>query len=252
MFITNVLLVSGALYAYVKHRRKQTKEAIIVIPSNEAIGDTESAVETAERYTNIATISVSMSIVGTLVYPPLTFVSVPLNVYTLLPVFEDAFDTLSGDANAYGSIVSSIVIAGSLVTNHYLMANLFDWSVQRIRLGQTQLQAIGSSELDKLTEQYASFFLQALGQKPAFIWVERGGIELDIPFSELAIGDLITYQVGEVIVIHGEIVEGLAAVAHVSQFAQQRSKPTEKKYGDFVAPQMILLSGQIVVRVDSL
>lgn len=90
--------------------------------------------------------------------------------------------------------------------------------------------------------------IDVLGQKPQRVWIEIKGIEVEIPFEELRLGDTLILDVGQMIPVDGVILEGYGLVDQ--QRLTGESQPVEKSVGDVVLAATILLSGKLKVRVE--
>ena len=87
-----------------------------------------------------------------------------------------------------------------------------------------------------------------LGETPRFVWLAQDGIELEIPFENMHVGDLIVVHTGEVIPVDGRIVSGLAVIdQHV---LTGEAQPVEKDIEAPVYAGTLLLSGSITLCVE--
>lgn len=85
-------------------------------------------------------------------------------------------------------------------------------------------------------------------QQPGQVWVVKDGVELEMPTTELQVGDIVSLRTGEVVAIDGLVVEGMASIDQHALTGE--SQPVDKGIGDQVFASTILVTGRIRVRVD--
>ena len=88
---------------------------------------------------------------------------------------------------------------------------------------------------------------QLLDLQPETARVERDGRELDLPITEVAIGDLVRIRPGERVPVDGEVVSGHSAVDQ--SFVTGEPIPVERKQGDAVIGGSINGNGTLLVKV---
>jgi Cu2+-exporting ATPase len=84
--------------------------------------------------------------------------------------------------------------------------------------------------------------------QPDKVWVRTDGGEVEIPFSQVGIGDTIVLYGGQVVPVDGTILAGVATIDQ--HMLTGESQPVEKKVGDPVLASTLVISGQIDVRVE--
>lgn len=84
--------------------------------------------------------------------------------------------------------------------------------------------------------------------QPDKVWVRSNGVEIEIPFTQLQIGDVIVLQAGQIVPIDGTIVAGVATIDQ--HMLTGEAQPVEKFAGDAVLAATLLISGQIDVKVE--
>ncbi len=86
------------------------------------------------------------------------------------------------------------------------------------------------------------------GQQPRYAWRVVDGIETEVPIEQVAVGDILVFDVGQMIPIDGVIVKGVAAIDQ--HMLTGEAQPAEKTVGDPVLAATIVLSGRIYVQVE--
>jgi heavy metal translocating P-type ATPase len=212
-------------------RQKQTAVVAQETPSFE-VRDQEN-----NRYLAISGASVGVALVGEMVFPPLIAVSIPLTLYTSLPIFEDAFDNLVQKRKLRASVIDSVALIGTLVT-HYYVASAF----------ASMIFYSGRKLLLKTEDNSKRHLFNIFGEQPRSVWLLKDGVELEIPFAELMKDDVIVINGGGVVPVDGDIVYGSAAVDQ--HMLTGESQPVEKNIGDPVLAGTLVLAGRIQVRVE--
>lgn len=81
------------------------------------------------------------------------------------------------------------------------------------------------------------------------LWVRREGTELQIPFSELALGDLVVVRMGTVIPVDGVVEDGEGMVNQSAMTGE--SMPVHRSPGLSVYAGTVVEEGELVVRVTA-
>ncbi|MCE7980946.1 MAG: heavy metal translocating P-type ATPase [Caldilinea sp. CFX5] len=84
--------------------------------------------------------------------------------------------------------------------------------------------------------------------QPDKVWVRSNGSEIEIPFAQLQIGDVIVLQAGQIVPVDGTIVAGAATIDQ--HMLTGEAQPIEKRVGDAVLAATLLISGQVDVKVE--
>lgn len=87
-----------------------------------------------------------------------------------------------------------------------------------------------------------------LGETPRSVWIEKDGIEVEIPFESIQAEDCIVVHAGSMIPVDGHIVKGLATIDQ--HMLTGEAQPAEKSEGLPVYAGTIVLSGTITVQVE--
>ena len=84
--------------------------------------------------------------------------------------------------------------------------------------------------------------------QPDKVWVRSNGIELEIEFDQLQIGDTIVLHAGQIVPVDGTIVAGVATIDQ--HMLTGEAQPVEKRAGDAVLAATLVISGQVDVKVE--
>jgi Cu2+-exporting ATPase len=84
-------------------------------------------------------------------------------------------------------------------------------------------------------------------RQPRNVWCMVDGVETEIPFEQIARGDILVCYAGQMVPSDGLVVSGAAAVDE--HMLTGESQPAEKGVGDTVLAATVVLSGRILVEV---
>ncbi|MCB9959730.1 MAG: heavy metal translocating P-type ATPase [Rhodospirillaceae bacterium] len=110
----------------------------------------------------------------------------------------------------------------------------------------TDLLLAGGDYLEETTERRSGELLEhLLNPNPGPVWVERDTLR-QVPFADVAPGDIVVINTGEAIPIDGVVVDGTAQANQSSITGE--SLPDRKEVGDTVIAGSTVESGRIKVR----
>lgn len=160
-----------------------------------------------------------------------------IGIYNLWPWFKESY-RLAFKEKRFGIIhLISLYFAVMWLSGAFfigVMGSIFSGICQKIQV----ITQIGARE----------DLIDVLGQKPQRVWIEIKGMEIEIPFEDLQLGDTLILDVGQMIPVDGVILEGWALIDQ--QRLTGESQPVEKSAGDPVLAATIVLSGKLRVRVE--
>jgi Cu2+-exporting ATPase len=90
--------------------------------------------------------------------------------------------------------------------------------------------------------------INIFGEQPCSAWLLTKGVEVEIPFEQLKVGDIVVVNAGEVIPVDGVIETGIASIDQ--QRLTGESQPAEKIKGDAVFATTVVLSGKLHICVE--
>lgn len=106
-----------------------------------------------------------------------------------------------------------------------------------------------SSKVLLLTQTITRHSLSHLfGEQPAHVWVVVDGVEMQIPFEALQVGDILVLDAGQAVPVDGVVVSGTATVDQHRLTGE--SQPAEKTVGDPMLAATLVVGGRIQVRVE--
>jgi len=145
-----------------------------------------------------------------------------------------------------------------LKRGHLLSLSLlgFVMTIGTIAVGQLFLAALGAvlgnlfaKMVHRLETSSQEQLVRVFGGHPEKVWLLRDGTEIQIEFHAIRPGDTIVVNAGEVIPVDGAITAGDGQVDQ--HLLTGESQPIEKAVGDQVFASTLLLSGRLVVGVET-
>lgn len=192
MGIIPVLVVGSMVYAgyrtFASARPKKTvtwvqqsdgRYAKKSIPAQETINHSQIQ-EAVNRDFTVSSISLGLAASGAIIYAPLVLASVPLTIYGLIPMVEHSLQGLFKKGEGAMVAAGSIVVAITLLANHFVLAAMIEW-----------LYFLNRKLWFELASSYSQFIAYALGHRPITVWILVDGVEVEIPLEDLRPGDTV-------------------------------------------------------------
>jgi hypothetical protein len=139
MTIVSAFVAGSVLYAgartFFKYRHRKRFVWLLDdqgnrVPRETVIIDNTDPNQLAQRNDqdfSLATTSLTMTVLGTLVYSPLLLISLPLNIYNTIPMLEESFETVFIERTFRFVLVSSSVALAGLLTDLQNLVALIQW-----------------------------------------------------------------------------------------------------------------------------
>lgn len=215
----------------------QAASELALLPTNGMADKFVSTDQEINYYLTISGAGMSLAAMGALVYSPLGLVSVPVILYGSFPIFQETYHALVHERRLRAPLLDSLAIIGGLVAHYYVV----------MALGACMYYT-GAKILLKTEDNSRKSLINIFGQQPRFVWRVVDGTEVEIPFEDLQVNDVIVVNAGETIPIDGLIVEGVASVDQHQLTGE--SQPAEKGPGESVFAATVVLSGRLLIRVE--
>ncbi len=216
-----------------RHSERRTQMAIL------GNGHDRVDITPAERRLNAEVIfsgaSLGVTIVGTLCYPPLRLLSLPSLLYSIMPIYRDAYHAVRA-GNIGVDVLYAITQTLVLGRGYLLPANLgaFYYFLSRKLLVMAQ-------------DRFRLHLHEMFGQLPTTVHKVVDGVEVACRLTEIAAGDYIAVRAGEIIPVDGVVVAGLATVDQRQLTGE--AQPAEKGVHETVYAATIVLAGWLHVAV---
>lgn len=195
------------------------------------------AARAADRNVALATGTLAVTVLGTTVAPallPMALVALSLRISHLLErgLTEAAEQRKFGIAALDALTITSMFALGNLRTVA-AFSTLVAW-----------LARVIARTRDQSRQDLVDFY----GTVGDTAFIERDGVEVQVPLDAVQPGDRVVVRAGEVLPVDGTIVEGAAAVDERALTGEEH--PVEKVAGDPVCAGTLVSRGRVVVRVE--
>ena len=190
-----------------------------------------------DHYIAVGATVMGLSTAGTLLFPPIRLLSVPLILYTAIPLFRDSYQAVRYERRVKAVMLDTIALLGALASRYYFLSGL-----------ECCLFFTGQKLLRKTKDHSRKQLRTMLGELPRDVWVQRDGVEVQLPYSSLRVGDVLVVNAGETVPVDGVITAGCAAIDQ--RMLTGEAQPIDKGVGDTVLATTIVLSGRLHIQVD--
>ena len=189
-----------------------------------------------DHYHQVAWYALALSAAGSLFYPPVRVLSLPLLGYNTYHLARTVLNSDKPDQKSALVLFEVIGVAGSLATGSAVAASVllvFSFGSRKLFLyaGNVANNMIGS---------------RPLNPRQACVWVLRDGAEIEVFLADLQEDDVVVLQAGETIALTGRVLEGQGYVRQFGLRKQMKSVP--KQAGDYVYAFTQLESGTLHIK----
>jgi heavy metal translocating P-type ATPase len=168
-----------------------------------------------------------------LLMPAYTAISVPLTLYTSLPVFVDAYRSLRSRKLRI-AVLDAVAITIDLAAGYYVLSAY-----------TATIYFVAIRLLDRTRNRNRKNISNIFQELPQSAWVKRNGVEVEQPIRELQPGDIVIVNAGDLIPVDGQVVAGAGAVDQ--RMLTGESQQAEIVSGDQVMAATLLVSGRIEI-----
>ncbi len=189
------------------------------------------------RYLAVSVASLAVTTMGCLVYPPLSLLTLPAFFYVSIPVFKGAYQWIVKEKKVGVALIDTIGVAGPIATGHLFITSL-----------SVSFYYYSKKLLIQTEDRSRKSLINVFGEQPRFIWILKDGVDIEIPFEDIQVGDTVVMDAGQTIPVDGTITSGMAQIDQRSLTGE--SQPTLKAVGDQVFASTIVIEGRISIRVE--
>jgi Cu2+-exporting ATPase len=215
-------------------REQQLKEINRHRSDDDEISEVEKRANRELRYSSLA---LALTTGAALIYPPLNLISVPVILITLKQYTVRAYVAMFQEKKVGVAVIDLISGAAPLLTGHFFVAAL---AIHLSNLSRKLLVKTEDHSMNSLTNVF--------GLKPSFVWIQQGEVEVEIPFDNLQVDDIVVVHAGQTIPIDGTITSGIGRIDQRALTGE--SQPVEKSVGEPVFASTFVLEGKIGIQVE--
>ncbi|GEM_PF-4057167 len=184
------------------------------------------------RYLTVSMITTGVAMVRSF-YPPLALINLGLLTYAIFPVLREMENSLFVKGKVDGYVVYGGLELVTVGFGRYFLASLGTLLFNSTRVLANDVQEQSRKILSHV-------FVEQ--QLPTHVWVlQENKVEVEIPFEELAIHDVVVIKAGEIVPVNGTVVEGQAVVNQY--FLTGEGNTLEKVKGDKVFASTVIVNG---------
>ncbi len=197
-----------------------------------------------DHYFKVSSAVVGVGAVTMAIFPPAHIIAIPALLYTLVPMFMDAYDGLK-EHRLKPSLVDSIAVGGAITLGLANHLNPFFFMAGAVG---TWLYYLSAKLVLKTKDESIKSLSNLFGEQARFVWLLRDGAEVEIPFEDVQVGDVVVVSAGEMIPVDGSVVKGIGSIDQ--RMLTGESQPVEKGVGEPVFAATTLLTGYLHIAVE--
>ncbi|MEM7535124.1 MAG: heavy metal translocating P-type ATPase [Chloroflexota bacterium] len=177
--------------------------------------------------------------IGQLGYPLFILLSVPVILYLCIPMIQGGYRQVWHHRR-----VGAATLDGAAAITLLVLGYFFEFTLYFL------IYYASRKVLYRTEDHTRKSLVNILGEIPKAVWVEKEGMEVEVVFDSLQLGDLVVINAGEPIMVDGVVAKGIGNVdQHILTGEAQMA---EKGVGDSVFASSTLLSGRLYIRIEKL
>lgn len=178
-----------------------------------------------------------LAAIASIYFQPLILVCLPITLYLSLPILNSAYHSLVYERRIKLDLLGSINLLSVWLGGYFTIGGL---SLMLYYLGEKLIRITQ----DRAHKQLVNIF----GQQPHSVWILVNGVEVEIPFENLQMGDTLVVSAGQLIPVDGTVVQGYATIDQHRLTGE--SQPVQKGSGDQVLAATMVLTGKLQIGVE--
>lgn len=164
------------------------------------------------------------------------------SIFAIIYLFRNMFKIIWRDFKKghYLStlLISTILLLGLIITGQLVLASSL-----------ALVSGFFATLINRIEVNTHQKLITIFSDHPSQVWLLRNGVEIQLDFEAIQIGDVVIVNAGEIIPVDGVIQSGTAQIDQ--HILTGESQPVEKSMGDSVFASTLLLSGRISVQVET-
>jgi Cu2+-exporting ATPase len=200
--------------------------------------------EAIDHYFKVSSGVVGVGTLAMVIFPPAHIIAIPALLYTLVPMFMDAYDGLKA-RQLKPSLVDSIAVGGAITLGLANHLNPFFFMAGAVG---TWLYYLSAKLVLKTKDDSIKSLSNLFGEQARFVWLLRDGVEVETTFDAVKVGDVVVVSAGEMIPVDGSVLQGLGSIDQ--RMLTGEAHPVEKGIGEAVFAATTLLTGHLHIRVE--
>ncbi|MGB0847835.1 MAG: heavy metal translocating P-type ATPase [Thiolinea sp.] len=199
--------------------------------------------EMIDHYFKVSSAVLGVSTITIVTVPAAHVLAIPALLYTLVPVFFDAAEGLKKN-QLRPSLVDSVAVTSAIGLGMVNNLNPYFFAAGAVGTWMYFLSAkLVMQTKDKSIKELTNLF----GEQARSVWLIKDGVEIEIPFEDVKVGDIVVVSAGEMIPVDGAITDGTGSIDQ--RMLTGESQPIEKGIGEEVFAATTLLTGKLKIEV---
>ena len=209
-----------------------------LLPDKEALQETDiaSVEEWIDGHLTLSSIAMGTTLVG-IWFPPFSLISIATLAYLTIPMVQRSYHGIVHQRKLKVDMVNLVTLP-LLIGSGYLPVAAFGYWLYYLGL-KVMARAKNNSH-----NQLTHIFSECMSK----VWIVKNGVEIEINFEQLQVGDIAVIQGGETIPVDGTIIKGFASIDQRAMTGE--AQPAEKETGESVFAFTLMLTGKIWVKVE--
>ncbi len=221
----------GALFS------KAHRQQIVDILTFSHATEKSVAEKSVDRSLLFAFTTLGLTAIGPLVYAPLGFVGILLTFYLILEIFRYAVKSLLQQRRLTADVLDLLLAVGIIAGGYFVIADI------GITLMLLSRKLIARTE-DATHKRLINIF----GEQPQFVWLLIDDTEVEVPFDQITVGNIVVVSSGQTIPVDGTIIHGAAAIDQ--RMLTGEAQLVERGIGEAVLASTVLITGKIQICVE--
>ena len=188
------------------------------------------------RSLTISSLGLGAAIINPLTAIPLGAAASASTLYIITPIVKEIGQKFLKNGETDARLLPVLGTVGVLASGYIVIGT-----------ASYTLFCVGEKLIAKTEDRSRQSLINIMGEQPKTVWLVRDEVEIETPFQQLRVDDVIMVSAGQMIPIDGEIVRGNATVDQ--QQLTGEAQPVEKGIGDEVLAATVVLSGHLHIRV---
>jgi Cu2+-exporting ATPase len=206
---------------------------------NTAVAGAPATETEAQRQFSLALLSVGMTSVATLFFPPLRALGAAVLLYGGIPILARATELVFDERRLGAEVLDAVTMLTTLSAGQYLSASF------------VFLMDAGSLKLELMTERATQqSMIDLFGRRSDCVWLLKDGVEVSVSHDLLRVGDIVVAQAGGQIPVDGRVIKGIGLIDQ--HILTGKSQPVEKGIGDKVYAATVVLSGRFHIQAETI
>ena len=159
----------------------------------------------------------------------------PFLLWICLPIYKRAFRCLWQERRLNVDFLDACALTVGMLTGDVINASIMTWLIH-----------LGDYIRDLTAASSRRTIRKLLDFQNNYAWVVRGSVEIQVKVNEIEEGDVVSLNVGDLIPVDGEVIEGELIVDQ--QILTGESLPIHKEIGDTAFASTVIRDGKAYIK----